>query len=457
MVTTSESLLTSTGQALDTLAPRSVSLCVAFSGGLDSTVLLDMLRRLRPGSVRAVHINHGLQAEAADWGRHCERIAHAMAVPCTVIRAQVETRPGESVEALARLARYGALAENLDSNETLVTAHHQEDQLETVLLALVRGSGVHGLAAMASSGTMLGMPLIRPLLDTRRAELEAYARAAGLEWVEDPSNLDTAFDRNFLRHQVLPVLQQRWPAAARGATRSARLSAAAMQLLDERAAEDLAGRYLGCCLQVSALRVLGRERRANALRWFCRHLELAVPSESQCHEALASLLVDRDDAEPLAAWPGVRIRRYRGLLYLYAEQADPARLASLAPLVWAGAFDGSELLVCAVRGRVRLVAAPGPGLASDYQAAAVELRFRSGGEKLRCRPGGPTRELKKLLQEMGVLPWMRSNIPLLYVDNQLAAVGSLWLNHDHPAVVNENGRVLDWRGYSLLQSPFSPP
>ena len=454
MISPTDPLLKTTGQLLAELAPPDASLCIAYSGGLDSTVLLDLLQRLRPGRVRAAHVHHGLQAGADEWAAHCQMHCEQQGIRCTVLPVTVSTEHGSGLEAAAREARYAALANELKADEYLVTAHHQQDQLETVLLALMRGSGVHGIAAMPAKAQTGGMTLLRPLLDAQRDELESYARRANLVWIDDPSNADTRFDRNYLRATVVPLLEQRWPAAARSAARSARLSAAAKNLLDERAADDLRGQFQGHALRVAALSALNAERRANALRWFCRHLKLPVPSEAQGREALSALLDSREDAAPLAAWPGVRVRRYREGLYWFSEESDPGAAEAGAPMRWEKPAAGEALDLGRSRGRLRLVPSKGQALRVAALNAGVVVRFRSGGEALRVDPGGRSRDLKKLLQEEGVLPWMRKNIPLVYIDDELAAVGDFWLNHDHPAVAAEGGLVPQWRLVKPLRGVF---
>ena len=452
MTDSGDALLSLIGRALDAIAPADAPLCVAFSGGMDSTVLLDLLTRLRPGQVRAVHVNHGLHPEAAAWAQACVARCDQAGVEFRVIAVEVPAEGG-NLEARARDARYLALAGELREAELLVTAHHQQDQLETVLLALLRGSGVHGLAAMPARALRDGITQLRPLLDVSRELLADYATSRGLEWSEDPSNKDERFDRNYLRHQVTPLLQERWPAAAASIARSARLAAAAMRVLDERATADLQGHWAANALCTRVFKGLGEERSLNVLRRWCRMRELPPPTEAQSHAALDALLSGREDAEPLAAWPGTRIRRYRDSLFAYSENADPGDVTVTA-VPWDTAASGHALDLGAVRGYVRLVPVSGAGLDAAALVSGVEVRGRSGGEQLRVRPDGPTRDLKKLLQEDGVLPWMRTNIPLIYVGGSLAAVGDLWLNRAHPAVVGSGGLATEWSAHSVLRSPF---
>ncbi|HEV2320748.1 MAG TPA: tRNA lysidine(34) synthetase TilS, partial [Gammaproteobacteria bacterium] len=216
---------------------------VALSGGLDSMVLLTALAVERgglPGELRALHVHHGLHPKADEWQRHCEVACASLGIPLEIRRVEVHPATGESLEAVARERRYAAFREVVGADDLLLLAQHADDQLETFLLQALRGAGVRGLAAMPESASFSGLKLARPLLAYGRAELEAWARQQGLSWVEDPSNADTGFDRNYLRHEVLPRLKQRWPAAAETVSRSARLAAEADGLLKELAAEDTA-------------------------------------------------------------------------------------------------------------------------------------------------------------------------------------------------------------------------
>ncbi len=439
---------------LAAVVPDDARLVVAFSGGLDSTVLLHALRQSQvAGHFRAVHVNHGLHADAAAWAEHCRELCAAWNIPFACLSVTVETAGGAGPEAQARAARYAALAANLAADEVLLTAHHQQDQLETVLLALLRGAGVHGLAAMPARRQHQGMTLVRPLLEFTRTELEAAAIAARLHWLEDPSNLDATFDRNYLRHRIVPLLEQRWPAAARSAARTARLAADAMSMLDEVAAADCGSALRDNCLELTCLRSLSAARQRNLLRWTCRRLDLTVPSETQLDDALQSLLSKRPDAEPLAAWPGVRIRRYRGWLWFYNESNDPGAAEAAGHTDVQHWNPRNALQLGPVRGNLAIAGAAEPGIAANHLDGDWQVRFRTGGEQLRPGPRARRRDLKKLLQEAGVLPWMRGHIPLIYLDENLLAAGDLWLNADHPAVSSNGGLAVQWRNHAALYAP----
>ncbi|TLY67762.1 MAG: tRNA lysidine(34) synthetase TilS, partial [Gammaproteobacteria bacterium] len=235
-----------------------VPVCVAFSGGADSTALLGALAATRapPLELRAIHIDHRLHPHSRRWSAHCARVARALAVPLTVLSATVAPLPGESLEAAARTVRYRRLGEALRDGEALLTAHHEDDQLETVLLQLLRGAGLAGIAAMPARAPLARGFLVRPLLAWSRQELVAYLRARGLEWIEDPMNSELRLDRNYLRARVLPAIRERWPAAATTVTRTARHAAEAQRLLDELGRADVARAAFGARLSAKVLRAL---------------------------------------------------------------------------------------------------------------------------------------------------------------------------------------------------------
>ncbi|HWL61785.1 MAG TPA: tRNA lysidine(34) synthetase TilS [Steroidobacteraceae bacterium] len=293
---------------------------VAWSGGLDSTVLLHALRtrsaqgpRIR---LRALHVDHGLQAAAAGFRTFCQRTARRWRLPLTVLRVRVDRSPGVSVEQAARDARRQALAAALAPGELLLTAQHADDQLETVLLALLRGAGPKGLAGMPAAMPLAGTRLLRPLLQFDRAAIAAYAAAAGLDWVEDPTNADVRFDRNYLRKSVLPALRQRWPAASRTALRSARHCASAALMLESLAARDLEAAADGAGLEIAVLRRFSAARRAAVLRAWLQRAGCRAPNERHLRE-IEAMMAARRDAHPQLRLPDGVLRRSGGRLTVH--------------------------------------------------------------------------------------------------------------------------------------------
>jgi tRNA(Ile)-lysidine synthase len=405
-------------------ALRGQRLCLAFSGGLDSTVLLAALAALRERqgfALRALHVDHGLHAHSARWAAAARAQARALNVPCRVLRVRLRARRGESLEALAREARYAALTAQLAPGERLLTAHHQDDQLETVLLALFRGSGVRGLAGMSARGAIARTVLLRPLLPVSRAQLERYARTHGLAWSEDLSNSDERFDRNYLRRRVLPLLRARWPAVALTASRSALLLAEAQRLLERTARRDLAQASDGRALRVSALRALAPAQRRNALQSWLAACGVGPLDHRRLREIAGPLLEARADASPSVRWQGGELRRHGDRLHALPPERRAPRRASARwdwkRSRWLALADGSALGLIADRhGDVDLAALPCP----------LRVSFRGGGERL-AEPHGHM-PLKDLLQAHGIAPWERATVPLLRRGTRIVAVADLWLD-----------------------------
>src|SRR6516165_6516544 len=313
-----------------------VALCVAFSGGCDSTALLAALAQLPrpPRALRALHIDHRLQPQSRRWSAHCRRIARRLHVPLTVRTAHIVRAHGESLEAAAREARYRLLGAALAEGEVLLTAHHQDDQLETVLLQLLRGAGVAGLAAMPALAPLAGGVLVRPLLSVPRAALGEWVRAQGLTWVEDESNAQLRPDRNYLRARVVPSIRERWPSAAATVSRSARHLGEAQQLLDALGEADAGRASSGPMLSAKALRRLPPERRRNALRFWITAAGLLAPPASRLEEIAGALLAAREDAQPRVTWEGAEVQRQGDRVALRAGGSSEALAPRLPGLAW---------------------------------------------------------------------------------------------------------------------------
>ncbi len=417
---------------------------VAYSGGLDSHVLLHALVRLRDrldADIGAVHVNHALQADADLWEEHCRLVCEDLCVDYVSLRVDAGGAPGDSPEAAARDARYAALAGWLPAGACLLSAQHQDDQAETLLLQLLRGSGVNGLAAMPQLSELGRGQLLRPLLGHTRRQLRAYAEANGLRWIEDPSNRDLAFDRNSLRKRIFPVLRERWPAAAAALSRSAAHCAEAADLLQQIATQDLAGIQGSASdrLSLAGLGVLSPQRQRNVLRYWFRQASAATPSAAVLARIQHDVLQSRRDATPCVRWGGHELRRYRDDLYLLKQrhEADSStviewRLATPLSLPDAG-------------GVLRASPQTGRGIRASAVESGVRVGWRQGGE--RCLPAGRGHHhsLKKLFQERGIPPWERSRIPLIYIDDQLAAVAGLWVCEPFDARPSESGLMIDWQ------------
>jgi tRNA(Ile)-lysidine synthase len=414
---------------------------VAFSGGIDSSVLLDAAARVAgPSRCIALHVHHGLSSHADQWLAHCEVFARERGIAFAAERVEVVCGAGVSVEAAARDARYRAL-DTLCAQHgvtTLWLAQHADDQAETVLLQLLRGAGVAGLAAMAPEYLPAGAAVtrVRPLLHLLRAQLEQYAAGRGLAWVDDESNADTRYARNALRHDVLPALAVHFPGFRDALARAAGHAASAQRLLDELARLDMqaAADDAGCALSRDALLALDDERALNLLRFWMRSLSLPAASTARLTDALRQLREVGGDHSLRVDHAGQALRSYRGQIYWEAgdsaEPADETVLATRAvsQLAWQG-----ESIWRLPQWRGTFVFAEanaddsGAVPAALLRAAPLIARSRSGGERMRRSAQGPGRTLKNLFQEQGVPAWKR-DVPLLYAGDTLLFVPLLGVN-----------------------------
>ena len=414
-------------------------LVIAFSGGLDSTVLLHALavsREVHGKSLLAVYVNHGLHQDSGRWGDHCEAIARSLNVEIECLAVDVMTDAGKGTEAAARTARYDVLRSLIQEGDWLLSAHHKDDQAETLLLNLMRGSGPSGLSGIAGFRPLASGWLVRPLLSFSQSELRNYATQHDLSWIDDPSNEDRQFDRNYLRHEILPRLEERWPEVSDRLRQSAVLAREAATMLDQLADDDLqALADRPDRLSLDALRALPSERQRNVIRYVVRELGLPAPPATQLRSILADLLPAREDAQPLVQWKGAEVRRYRDRVYILS--ADRCALQQSAMTVTRKGLDlGAGL------GELQLDAGAAQGLTSAVVDAGLEVRFRSGGEEIKPAGQSHTRKLKKLLQDEGIVPWMRDRLPLLYSGGELVAVADLWLAS---AAAAEPGVAVCWK------------
>jgi tRNA(Ile)-lysidine synthase len=409
-------------------------LCVGFSGGLDSAVLLHLLATdAGETQLRALHVHHGLQAGADEWARHCERICSELGVPLSVVHVEV-TDNGEGLEAAARAARHEAFACALAPGDVLALAHHRDDQAETFLLRALRASGPEGLAAMRRWRPFGSGHLWRPLLAHGRDELLVYAKAHGLEWIEDPSNADARFDRNYLRRHVMPLLRQRWPHADAALARSAALCADATDALDSADALDLSGVATADphCISRTRLQALPAIRRARVLRRWIAALELPPLPGHGVDRIEDELLAARPDAQATFCWHGAAVTAWRDVLHAGFVVPD-------LPPDWRAPWGGATPLPL-----------PGGGSLELQGAAAfdspVTVHARQGGERIVLPGRSHSHALKHVLQDLGVPPWERARLPLLSdADSQLLAAGDLIHSAVFDAWLRQRGARLRWR------------
>lgn len=469
-------------------------LLLGFSGGLDSCVLLHLLASLRDEcryELAALHVNHGISTRADEWQQFCAETCASLLVPFTAARVDVPRDTGLGIEAAARAARYAVLL--AQPADILVLAHHQDDQAETLLLQLLRGAGVRGLAAMGGQrsvpsaqlsadsrqleagmsseettkqpttqaslqisayphvGEVSPVPslpkegegyqrpttMLRPLLDISRATLESYASSNHLAWIEDESNLDLAYDRNFLRHHIFPELEKRFPASRITLARSAAHLAEAAALLDEVALEDASRWIRQGRLQVTGLHAMSEPRAKNLLRhWLSAYLT-ELPSTRRLQDIYRQLLEARAEAMIAIALEGGQVRRYRGEAWF--DQS--VSLIQPAVLEWRGE---SELQFAGGQLSSRPVVGAGISLAR-LDAEPLYIHWRQGGERLRLHRHGPARSLKNLFQEAGVPAWQRATLPLIYWRDELVCVPGIGVACEWQADAGESGLVIEWR------------
>jgi tRNA(Ile)-lysidine synthase len=470
-----------------------VSLCVALSGGVDSTALLAALAagQSKSTQLRALHVDHGLRPASKQWAAHCRSLARRLHVPLKVLTTKVERARGESLEAAAREARYRLLASELRPGEILLTAHHCDDQLETVLLQLFRGSGLPGIAGMPALAPFSRGWLARPLLSRSRAELEDWARNQNLTWIDDDSNADEALDRNYLRRRVLPLIRNRWPGSPTAVARSARHAAEAQTLLDLLALSDVERSSYGESLSVKSLRALPVDRRRNALRFWITSAGYLAPDARRLEEIAGPLLDARPDANPFVEWgraersnadphtakadhapraaprerSRARVQRDADVLTLSAPisprrrppaatrpPASTSSQASAGPSPGEFLWSWQESRTCPLPhalGKLELEPDPRGPIDLDALPHTLTIRWRTGGERLSPRKGGPRRALKNLLQEAHIPVSARAHLPLLFSTApngaQLLAVADLFTDESIQATSTTRQRArLRW-------------
>ncbi len=426
--TPAQALADYAGKQTDTMA-----FCVAYSGGMDSHVLLhaaaNLLKDIDSIALRAVHINHGLNADSEHWVHHCEFVSDALGVPLTTRTVQVNS-DGDGPEASARMARYEAFSSLLHDGEHLLLAQHADDQAETFLLQALRGSGPDGLASIPRKRTFASGYMARPFLACSQASLEDYAHAQGLSWIQDPSNQDTTLNRNFLRHEVMPVLKKRWPSLTQTLSRSAMRSAGASQTLIQLAQEDLnLVRVRGSSeLSVSELESLPRERAYNVVRLWVRQNGYRMPRLQDLRQLMSDLIPARLDANAVVNVREYEFRRYRDRLYLLpcSEALSPFEY------IWAAPYY--DLHIEETGSMLTLSACIEQGIMLPERGSII-VRSRTGGELIKLGEPAFHKAVKKVLQESSIPPWERDSIPLLYTGSRLVAVWNVAVAVDFRAVI----------------------
>lgn len=442
--TRKSNLLESVAARLAPLVPLHSRILIGLSGGADSVVLLHLMHQLAPRfqwQLTALHVHHGMSPHADVWANFCANLCIRYAIPLHIERVNITPlREIHGVESAARQLRQAAFAKQ--ACDVIALAHHADDQSETLMLQLLRGAGVKGLAAMPvlSVSKVLqaqAVRTLRPLLEVPRARLLEYATQQELQWVEDESNADAYYPRNFLRHQILPVLQHKFPNYREALARSASHLAEANQLLDELAQLDAGGALEGQSLGVEALQVLSHERAKNLLRYFLYIQGAPMPQSVQLDEMLKQLCTADIDASVCVSFGDWQVRRYRARCYVMLALIEFD--ASLI-LNWSGQ---NGLQWPAMASRVLFTQTQGLGISlAKLNDSPITLRHRSGGETLRLHTHSANRSLKNILQENHIPPWQRQRLPLLYCGTQLVAIVGVAIHADFQAQAGERSLLV---------------
>ncbi|MGQ0801536.1 MAG: tRNA lysidine(34) synthetase TilS [Pseudomarimonas sp.] len=412
------------------------ALAVAFSGGMDSTVLLHALASLpaaRSLGLRALHVDHGLHTESPIWAAQCVAVCAELSVPIHVLRCHVDVDSGLGVEGAAREARYAALRDALAVGEWLATAQHQDDQAETLLLRLLRGSGTAALGGMRATRALGHATLWRPLLACPQQALRAYAVEHALTWIEDPANADPRHQRSWLRNQVIPLLRTRWPQASAALAASAGLLAADADLLEKQIGSGL-GDCIGAdshTLVIAKLLQLSPTLRSHVLRLWLQRAG-ADPLPQRLHARIGTELIDAsNDGQPLIRYRQTRIRRYRG--WLHVSVGEPAVIPTQL-LAWDG------------RSPLRLDDGSVLQFSSPWSGGALSVGYRQGGERIRLPGRKRSHSLKHVLQDSGIAPWLRPHLPLLWAaDGELLAAGEQVISATLAAALQVQNNHLHWQ------------
>ncbi|WP_157313955.1 tRNA lysidine(34) synthetase TilS [Chitinibacter sp. GC72] len=422
---------------------QQAKLCVGLSGGLDSSVLLHWLAQWRSEldvELSAVHVHHGLSPNADEWAAQAQTLAASLDIPCAIHHVQLDLTQGRGVEGAARKARYAIYAQQ--DCDAIILAHHQNDQAETILINLLRGSGPAGLAAMPQQRKLTdSITLLRPLLYTPRTELLRYAQEQALNWVEDESNLDTQYKRNAIRHQVMPAITGISPQALTTLTRSAIHQSEVNQLMIEIAELDLAQCQNNEALALAPWQQLSAVRQKNVLRHW---LGLAgVVLELRAFNELLRTAIDAaDDTHPALVWRNAAVRRYRGHLHITQASLQAGPTQVIAP----DFKNGNDLPDW--RGVLRWVETDSGGIAASVLTSeSVSVRGRHGGEQFKLAANRPTRSLKAHCQAATIAPWLRETTPLIYIGEQLAAMPGLGVHHAFQPDAGAPGWMPQWLPY----------
>ncbi len=424
--------------------PQAKKIWIACSGGMDSCVLLHLIfsNKEKIGqSLEIVYVDHGLQDESAEWGDFCRMQCSSYDLPFTQLNINETLPKGESVEAWAREKRYALITQIMNKGDLLFTAHHQDDQVETFFLQALRGAGPRGLSSMPLFKDITNGIHVRPLLNFCRNELLSYANENNLSWQEDLSNADTKFDRNYLRNNIIPVFENRWPAYRETISRLINHQQDCASLMNEVGLEDLKLVSHENKLRLDTLRSLSVTRQKNIIFAWLQELQLEMPGSKHINQIFSGLINSTSDSAPCVNWKDVEIRKYRTLLY--ASNKIKKDVDSIA-YGWDLARPlkiMDETLIAKME--------IGSGLSKEkIKNSKISVQYRHGGEKIKPNNNTHSKTVKQLFQEQGVLPWVRDRFPLVYVNDTLAVIPGVCVDINYSAGIDEPSWQIEWSGYN---------
>ena len=423
------------------------NICVAFSGGMDSIVLLHAVNNLLDGQskIRAIHIDHNIVNNSNELAQSCKKICKNYGIDLEIIALKIKHK-GFGIEAAARDDRYKMLKEKLQENEYLLTAHHEDDQMETIFLRMARGTGLNGLQGINEKYPFGKGIIFRPMLTANKKSVMEYAKEHQLKWIEDPSNQDTYFDRNYLRKKIIPEFRERWPSIATSVSRLSQLSAQNIEILNQVAEEDIGVIENMNELPLSKLHEKSFERANNIIRYMILANGMNIPSMMTFQNGLRRILENNND-KSVIEWKGCSIRKYNNNLYfLDNKDIEPNKVDVKIPWELEKKINlGSNI------GSIEATFIHGHGLSIQKCKNKLTISYRQGGELIKPVGHNMKKSLKNLYQENKILPWTRDKIPLIYCQDDLVSVADLWLNQNYMASQKEEGFFVNWHKTMVIK------
>ncbi|ORU89676.1 MAG: hypothetical protein A6F71_01575 [Cycloclasticus sp. symbiont of Poecilosclerida sp. M] len=413
---------------------------IAYSGGVDSHVLLHVCAKIQvvTKNIRfsVISVDHGLHEASARWLEYCEKTADELGLEFKGAKVCVDTIKQDGVESAARKARYAAIKEFVDEHTVLLTAQHQDDQAETLLLQLFRGCGVQGLASIPPMAQFGSGFIARPFLNFGREEIVEYANKFKLKWLEDPSNTDISLNRNYLRSEVIPVIKKRWGAFSKTTSRTAEHCAEASSLL-AATYEHLIDKENLAVFNLQAIEGKSGEVQRAIIRHWLFSNDINALSTKQMEQLLNNVIAVDDEKQPVLKVTDYEVRRFKNRLYLL--KALPEMMPNLS-IEWMGD-------VCQLPepiGELKKVVRVGCGVKKECWDRRVTIKFRNGGENIKILGRSGTQKLKNLLNQKSLPFWVRERVPLVYIDDKLAAIANFWVAEEFQAGEDDNAFEISW-------------